>query len=76
MTTAAIASLGGLVVTIVLYTFYPLPAGGAGWQASTIWLPLLLLGVGLVCFIILLISGLIVLLNWGSDRSGRDQRER
>lgn len=65
---AALGSLAGFVACVVLYTYFPLPANGIPWQTSGPWISILLLGVGLACFVVFLVTGLITFFNRGSDR--------
>ncbi len=65
----ALASLAGLVVTIGLYSRYPLPASFDSPSDPGIWISIALLALGLVCFLALLISGLITILNWIGGRA-------
>lgn len=66
----AIGSLAGFVACVVAYSFDPLPAAwdAATWVSPGVWLSVALLGLGLVLFVICLVSGLVSLLNWGADR--------
>lgn len=66
----ALGSLLGLILTITLYGYYPFPAAGSAWQGPTVGISFLLVAVGMVCFLLLLVSGLILLLNWGAERRG------
>lgn len=63
MRTAAALSLGGLVLSLLLYSYFPLPATDATWDLETLWRPILLLGIGLTSFVVLLVTGMVVLLN-------------
>ncbi len=73
----AISSLIGLVVVAVLYGRYPLPSGDFALTSVALYASLALLAVGLLCFISLLVSGLILLMNWGAERqNSRDERPR
>ena len=73
----AAASLIGLVAAVILYGRYPLSAGTFDLTSLAFYASLVLLVVGLLCFIALLISGLILLLNWGAGRqNARDERPR
>lgn len=74
-TLAAGLSLAGVTVCIILYSFYPLPSSANPWTDADLWLSIVLLIAGLVCFIVLLISGLITLLNWNSDAKESRGRE-
>ncbi len=76
LTAAAIGSLIGVVASIVLYSYYPLPSTDLAWQDPALWVSVLLLVVGLVCFVILLISGLITLLNWHADAERAHKKGR
>ncbi len=73
----AIASLFGLIVVAALYGRYPLPSGAFDLASTAFWASLALLAIGLACFLALLVSGLILLLNWGADRqNARNERPR
>ncbi len=73
----AAASLIGLIAVVILYGRYPLPTGTFDLTSLAFYASLVLLVVGLLCFIALLISGLILLLNWGAGRqNARDERPR
>ncbi len=73
----AATSLIGLIVAVILYGRYPLPTGTFDLISLAFYASLALLVVGLLCFIALLISGLILLLNWGARRqNARDERPR
>ena len=74
LSVVALASLAGLVVTIVLYSRYPLPATFSSPTDVGIWISIALLALGLVCFLTLLISGLLTILNWFGGRA-RDRGE-
>lgn len=76
MAATALASLAGLVACLVVYLYYPLPTSSFDWQDPHAWLPVLLLTVGLICFILLLISGLVTILNWASDRPSESGHHR
>lgn len=67
-TTAAIASFAGFVVSVILYNILPIAKTGISWQSPTWWLSIILLGAGLVCFVVFLITGLITFFNRGSAR--------
>ncbi len=68
MTLAALASLVGFAVSIVLYSYFPFPRDGTRWEDPELWVSLLLLIVGLVSFVVLLVTGLITVLNRGTER--------
>ncbi len=68
MTLAALASLVGFAVSIVLYSYFPFPGDGTRWEDPELWVSLLLLIVGLVSFVVLLVTGLITVLNRGTER--------
>lgn len=76
MALAALASLVGLVVCVALYLLDPLPMNGFAWQDPSAWIPVLLLVMGLSCFILLLVSGLVTILNWTSDRPSESRPNR
>ena len=66
----AIGSLAGFVIAVIAYSFDPLPGTWtpSTWTDPGVWLAIAILGAGLVCFVVGLISGLIEILNWGTDR--------
>ncbi len=70
MSWVAVASLAALLLSITAYSYDPLPSSWAGtnWQTPGVWLSIAVLAIGLVCFVVFLISGLITILNWGVDR--------
>ena len=72
----AIASFAGLITTVVLYAYFPLPNPLPSWTSAAFWGYLVLLAAGLVCFLGLLVSGLILLLNLGDSRRGRGEDRR
>lgn len=74
-TAAAIVSFAGFVASVILYTNLPLSKSGVYGQAPTSWISLVLLGVGLVCFVVFLVTGLITFLNRGSSMPPRDGNE-
>lgn len=67
-----VGSLAGFILAIFAYSFEPLPSAwtSSSWENPGLWLSIAILGGGLVCFVIFLISGLISVLNWGADRPG------
>ena len=67
-TVAAIASFAGFVMTFVLYVVVPSARTAASWQAPGTWLSVVLPGIGVTCFIVFLITGLITFFNRGSSR--------
>ncbi len=64
-TVAAIVSFAGFVGCLALYALLPFPHDAA-WPAGAWWLSACLLGVGSVCFLVFLVTGLITFLNRGS----------
>lgn len=62
----AVTSLAGLAATVVLYSFYPLPSSGTAWTSPGLWLSVGLLAIGLACFVVLVVTGLILVLNWNA----------
>ncbi|HYA11038.1 MAG TPA: hypothetical protein VEH10_05155 [Thermoplasmata archaeon] len=75
MTAAAVGSLAGFVTSVALYAYVPLPSSGVSWATPRPWISVVLLGVGLTSFIVLLITGLITLLNRGSDRPPQEREQ-
>jgi hypothetical protein len=67
----ALGALAGLVASMLLYPRTPLPATSASWTLQDLWAPVLVLLLGLSCFVVLLPTGLISLLNWIDRRSER-----
>jgi len=74
-TTAAIASLAGFVGSIALYTILPFAKTGVSVSAPGSWLSVVLVGAGLVCFVVFLVTGLITFFNRGSDLPPAERRE-
>jgi uncharacterized membrane protein len=70
MSWVAVGSLAALLLSMTAYSYDPLPGSWAGtnWQTPGLWLSMTILAIGLVCFVVCLISGLITILNWGVDR--------
>lgn len=66
-TAAAIASFVGFVSSIALYSILPFAKNGVSWSTPGSWLSVFLLGVGLVCFVVFLVTGLITFFNRGSN---------
>ncbi|MFZ0699691.1 MAG: hypothetical protein WAN74_05835 [Thermoplasmata archaeon] len=66
----AIGSLAGFIGCIAADSFVPLPGTwtASTWESPGVWLSIAILAVGLVCFVVCLISGLISVLNWGTER--------
>ncbi|NNN17729.1 MAG: hypothetical protein HKL79_05155 [Thermoplasmata archaeon] len=66
----AIGSLGGFILCVIVYSFDPVPGSwtSSTWTNPGVWLAIVILGAGLVCFVVGLIAGLISVLNWGTDR--------
>jgi hypothetical protein len=78
MSLIAVGSLAGLIVSVVAYSFYPLPATWAqgSWGSAGTWLSIAILAVGLVCFVAFIITGLVTVLNWRSDGPSNRGRDR
>jgi len=74
-TTAAIASLAGFVGSIALYTTLPYAKTGVFLNAPGSWLSVALVGAGLVCFVVFLVTGLITFFNRGSNFPPPERRE-
>jgi hypothetical protein len=74
-TTAAITSFAGFVGSIALYAFLPFAKTGVSWNAPGSWLSVVLLGAGLVCFVVFLVTGLITFFNRGSNLPPPERRE-
>jgi hypothetical protein len=74
-TTAAIASFAGFVVSMVLYTTIPFAKTGVSWQTPASWLSVVLVGAGLVCFVVFLVTGLITFFNRGYTMPPREPLE-
>ena len=65
-TIAAIASFGGFVASIVIYAVVPFAETGPAWDSPESWTSVVLVGAGLVCFVVFLVTGLITVFNRGS----------
>ena len=70
-TIAAWGSLAGFVTSLVLYSYLPLPSSAIPWGTVGPWISVVLVVAGLVCFVVLLVTGSITLLNWLAEGSSR-----
>jgi hypothetical protein len=68
---AAIVALAGFLASLGLYAFVPLARYGGSWQSPGSWVSVVVLGVGLVCFVVFFITGLITFFNRGTPPPSR-----
>jgi len=76
LTWVALGSLAGFAASVVLYPRFPLPPNGTTWTLDNTWGPVAVLLIGLSCFVVLLPTGMIALLNWIDRRSDRKDVRR
>ena len=72
---AAIVSFVGFAASIVIYALFPFAKTGVSWQDPASWSSVVLLAVGLICFVVFLVTGLITFFNRAPTRPPSRRRD-